>query len=61
MGNTRKISITHKLLTSQKQTSELIYGFEESVLIRRQEITNKKTEKGTFKLIDLIGFADQEK
>ena len=41
-----------------------MYGFEESVTIRRQELTNNKTEKGTFfvniRLIDLIGFADQE-
>ena len=55
----------HKLLPSQQQTSELMYGFEESVTIRRQELTNNKTEKGTFfvniKLIDLFGFADQEK
>ena len=42
-----------------------MYGFEESVTIRRQELTNHKTEKGTFfvriKLKDLFGFADQEK
>ena len=59
------ISIMHKLLTSQQQTSEMIYGFEESVAIRRHELTNNKTEKGTLfvniKLIDLFGFADQEK
>ena len=55
----------HKLLTSQQQTRELMYGFEDSVAMRRQELTNNKTEKGTFfvniKLIDLFGFADQEK
>ena len=43
----------------------MIYGFEESTAIRRQELTNHKTEKGTFfvriKLKDLFGFADQEK
>ena len=42
-----------------------MYGFEESIAIRRQELTNNKTEKGTFfvriKLRNLFGFADQEK
>ena len=42
-----------------------MYGFEESTTIRKQELTNNKTEKGTFfvrvKLKDLFGFADQEK
>ena len=42
-----------------------MYGFEESVTIRGQELKNNKTEKGTFfvniKLNDLFGFADQEK
>ena len=42
-----------------------MYGFEESVAIRRQDLTNNKTDKGTFfvniKLIDLFVFADQEK
>ena len=60
-----KICLKYKLLTSQQQTSQLMYGFEESVTIRRQELTNYKTEKGTFfvrkKLKDLFGFADQEK
>ena len=55
----------HKLLTSTHQTSQLMYGFEESQASRRQELTNNKTEKGTFfvriKLTDLFGFADQEK
>ena len=55
----------YKLLTSTQQTSQLMYGFEESTTIRRQELTNNKTEKGTFfvriKLRDLFGFADQEK
>ena len=54
-----------KLLTSSQQISHLRYGFEESNTIRRQELTNNKTEKGTFfvriKLKDLFGFADQEK
>ena len=55
----------YKLLTSQQQTSQLMYGFEESIAIRRPELTKHKTEKGTFfvriKLKDLFGFADQEK
>ena len=55
----------HKLLTSQQQTSGLMYGFEESRATRRQELTNKRTEKGTFfvniKLIEIFGFAGQEK
>ena len=42
-----------------------MYGFEESAAIRRQELTNNKTEKGTFfvsiKLIDSFGFADHKK
>ena len=42
-----------------------MYGFEESTSIRRQELTNNKTEKGTFfvriEMRDLFGFADQEK
>ena len=43
----------------------MMYGFEKSQATRRQELTNNKTEKGTFfvtiKLKDLFGFADQEK
>ena len=54
----------NKLLASGQQTSELMYGFEESVAIRRQELTNNKTEKGTFfvnsKQIDLFGFPDKK-
>ena len=41
-----------------------MYGFEESTTIRRQELTNDRTEKGTFfvkiNLKDLFGIADQE-
>ena len=52
-------------MTSTKSTSQLLYGFEESETIRRQELTNNKNEKETFfvriKLKDLFGFADQEK
>ena len=59
------ICLMYKLLTSNQQTSQLMYGFEEAIAIRRQELTNHKTEKGTFfvriKLKDLFGFADQEK
>ena len=55
----------NKLLTSGQQTSELLYGFEESQATRRLELTTYKTEEGSFfvniELIDLIGFADQEK
>ena len=59
------ISLMYKLLTSNQQTSQLMYGYEESQATRRQELTNNKTEKGTFfvkiKLTDIFGFADQEK
>ena len=41
-------SSMYKLLTSTQQISQLMYGFEESVAIRRQELTNNKTEKVTF-------------
>ena len=65
VDNLHPISLMYKLLTSNQQTSQLMYGFEESQATRRQELTNNKTEKGTFfvriKLKDLIGFADQEK
>ena len=63
--NLHPICLMYKLLTSSQQTSQLMYGFEESTTIRRQELTNNKTEKGTFfvriKLKDLFGFADQAK
>ena len=65
VDNLHLISLMYKLLTSTSQTSQLLYGFEESNTIRRQELTNNKNEKGTFfvrtKLKDLFGFADQEK
>ena len=65
VDNLHTVSLMHKLLTSQQQTSQLMYGFEESVNVRREELTNNKTEKGTFfvriKLTDIFGFADQEK
>ena len=63
--NSHPISLMYKLFTSSQQNSQLMYGFEESTTIRRQELTNNKTEKVTFfvriKLKDLFGFADQEK
>ena len=59
------VSLKNKLSIRGQQTRELIYGFEESGTIKRQELTNKKTEKGTIfvntKLVDLFPFADQEK
>ena len=65
VDNLHPISLMWKLLTSTKGTSELMYGFEEDQTIRRRELTNNKTEKGTYfsriKLTDLFGFADQEK
>ena len=65
VDNLHLISLMYKCLTSTKSTSQLLYGFEESETIRRQELTNNKNEKGTFlvriKLKDLFGFADQEK
>ena len=65
VDNLHLISLMYKLLTSTSQTSQLLYGFEEILSVRRQELTNNKNEKGTFfvriKLKDLFGFADQEK
>ena len=65
VDNLHLISLMYKLLTSTKSTSQFMYGFEESLSVRRQELTNNKNEKGTFfvriKLKDLFGFADQEK
>ena len=55
----------YKLWTSNQQTSQLMYGFEESENTRRLDLTNHKTEKGTFfvriNLKDMFGFSDQEK
>ena len=65
VDNLHPISLMYKLLTSNQQTSQLTYGFEESQVTGRQELTNNKTEKGTFfvriRLSDIFGFADQEK
>ena len=59
------VSLLNKRLTSGQQTSELMYGFDESQATGRLELTNQKTEKRTvivnIKLTDLFGFADQEK
>ena len=38
----------YKLLTSSQQTRQLMYGFEESITIGRQELTNTNTEEGIF-------------
>ena len=48
VDNFHPICLMYKLSTSSQQTSQLMYGFEESTAIRRQELTNNKTEKGTF-------------
>ena len=45
VDNLHPISLKYKLLTSNQQTSQLMYGFEESQATRRQELTNNKTEK----------------
>ena len=64
IDNLHPICFVYKLLTSKQQKSRLMYEFEESIAIRRQELTNHKTEKGTFfvriKLKGLFGFADQK-
>ena len=64
VDNLHTVNLMNKLLTSQQQTSELMYDFEESQATRL-ELTTNKTEKEIFfvniKLIDLFGFADQEK
>ena len=65
VDNLHPVYLMYKLLTSTQQTSQLMYGFEESQATRRLELTTNKTEKGFFfvriKLKDLFGFADQEK
>ena len=48
VDNLHLISLMYKLLTSTKSTSQLMYGFEENLSVRRQELTNNKNEKGTF-------------
>ena len=57
----------HKLLSSSHDTNDILYGFDSNIPRRRQELTNNKEdlEKGTFysriRLIDIFGFADQDK
>ena len=53
VDNLHQISLMLKLLTSTSQTSQLMYGFEESTTIRRQELTNNKNEKGNLFLSEL--------
>ena len=48
VDNLHPISLMIKLLTSTSQTSQFLYGFEESTVVRRQELTNNKNEKRTF-------------
>ena len=65
VDNLYTVSLLNKLLTSSQQTSELMYGFEESQATRRLELTTNKTEKETIsaniKLTYLFEFAVQEK
>ena len=65
IDNLHLVCLMHKTLTTNHQTGELLYGFEESDISRRQELTNNVVEKGTIflriKFRDLFGFADQEK
>ena len=42
------VCLMYKFLTSNPQTYELLFEFEESENTRRQELTNKKTGKGIF-------------
>ena len=48
VDNLHPIFLMYTILTSSQQISLLMYGCEESTTIRRQELTNNKTEKGTF-------------
>ena len=65
--NLHTVSLMHKLLSSCHDTNDLLYGFDSSIPRRREELTNNKEagEKGTFynriRLIDIFGFADQDK
>ena len=42
------VFLLHKLLTSNQQPSQSMYGFEESENTKRLELTNHKEEKGIF-------------
>ena len=56
------MSLSNKHLTSQQQTSEMVYGFEESAATRRLDLTNHKTSKRTFFVKKgIFGFVDHEK
>ena len=48
VDNLHPICLVYKLPISTQQTSQLMYGFEESTTIRRQELTNNKTERNLF-------------
>ena len=48
VDNLDSMCFMYKFLTRNQQTSQLMYGFEESIAIRRRGLTNHKTEKGTF-------------
>ena len=50
VDNLHPIWLMYQLLTSNQQTSQLMYGFEESQATKRLELTTNKTEKGTFLL-----------
>ena len=48
VDNLHTVSLMNKLLTSGQQTSELMYGFEESKSsTRRLELTTNETERNT--------------
>ena len=61
------VSLMHKLLSSCHDTTDLLYDFDSNIARRREELTNFKEagEKGIFynriRLIDIFGFADQDK
>ena len=50
VDNLHLVCLRYKFVTSNQQTSQLMYGFEESKNTWRLELTNRKTEKGTFLL-----------
>ena len=64
VDNLHPVCLMYKFLTSTQQTSQLMYGFEESEATRRLELTKYKKSKGTYfvriKLTDVFGYADQE-
>ena len=48
VDNLHQVCLVYKLLTSHQQTSQLMYGLEESENTRQLQLTNQKTENGTF-------------